>query len=178
MDKATEEQIKIFMAQELTNGTKLSDIQNMINEKFAANLTYMDVRIMASTLDIDWQKVNPAPAPAPQPETPAAPQAEAAPAALPQEMPAENDPAVPAGEEALPEMPDTSTTIVEISKLARPGMMLSGTVTFANGSSADWCIDQMGRLGVENLKGDKPSQQDIEAFQIKLDQVIRQAMGR
>ena len=75
-------------------------------------------------------------------------------------------------------MPDTSTTIVEISKLARPGMMLSGTVTFANGSSADWCIDQMGRLGVENLKGDKPSQQDIEAFQIKLDQVIRQAMGR
>ena len=69
-------------------------------------------------------------------------------------------------------------TVVELSKIVRPGMMLSGTVKFASGSTAEWYVDQLGRLGLENLKGEKPTQEDIEAFQIELENVARKAMGR
>ena len=59
MDKDTELQMKIFIAQELEKGSSLSDIQNMVNEKFSAKMTYMDIRIMASTLDVDWRALDP-----------------------------------------------------------------------------------------------------------------------
>ena len=59
MDKDVELQIKIFIGQELEKGTSLSDIQTLINEKFNQRMTYMDVRIMASTLDVDWRSLDP-----------------------------------------------------------------------------------------------------------------------
>ena len=59
MDKDIELQIKIFIGQELEKGTSLSDIQTLINEKFNQRMTYMDVRIMASTLDVDWRSLDP-----------------------------------------------------------------------------------------------------------------------
>ena len=57
-------------------------------------------------------------------------------------------------------------------------MMFSGSVTFANGSSAEWYLDNMGRLGLENLQGDKPGQEDIEKFQIALQLELRKLMGQ
>ena len=75
-------------------------------------------------------------------------------------------------------MPDLSDTRIEVSKIARPGMMFSGSVTFANGSSAEWYLDNMGRLGLENLQGDKPGQEDIEKFQIALQLELRKLMGQ
>ena len=61
---------------------------------------------------------------------------------------------------------------------APTGMMFSGSVRFASGSTAEWYLDNMGRIGLENLVGDKPSPQDVEQFQIELDKVLRKAMGR
>ena len=69
-------------------------------------------------------------------------------------------------------------TVVEVSPIARPGMMFSGSVKFASGSSAEWYVDNMGRLGLENLVGEKPGQSDIEQFQIELDKAVRKMMGR
>ena len=43
---------------------------------------------------------------------------------------------------------------------------------------ADWYVDNMGRLGVENLSGEKPGKEDIEKFQIELDKALRKMMGR
>ena len=57
-------------------------------------------------------------------------------------------------------------------------MMLSGTVKFASGSTAEWYVDNMGRLGLENLVGEKPTQGDIEKFQVELDKAVRKVMGR
>ena len=59
MEKDLELQIKIFIAQELEKGTSLSDIQNMVNERFNQKMTYMDIRIIASTLDVDWRALDP-----------------------------------------------------------------------------------------------------------------------
>ena len=55
MDKALENDIKIFMASRIAEGISLSDIQNEVNEKFQLSMTYMDIRILAAGLDIDWQ---------------------------------------------------------------------------------------------------------------------------
>lgn len=162
MDKDTELQIKIFIAQELEKGSSLSDIQNMVNEKFSMKMTYMDIRIIASTLDVDWRSLDPKA----KTETPA-------------ETADENS----AGEDVLPEAAAENTvadsdTVVDVNPIARPGMMFSGSVKFASGSTADWYVDNMGRLGVENLVGDKPDQNDVEKFQIELDKVLRKMMGR
>ena len=171
MDKALEQQVKAFMAEKLAAGITLSEIQSLVNAEFKLSMTYMDIRILASELEIDWQKLSPE-------KQSAAPAQESTPA--PESAPETND-ATQETAEPMPEnaaMPDLSTTTVEVSKLARPGMMFSGSATFANGSTADWYLDNMGRLGVDNLQGDKPSPEDIEKFQIVLQNELRKIMGR
>lgn len=174
MEKEVEMLIKRFMAENLQQGLSLSEIQKLVNDRFKVKMTYMDIRILASELEsIDWKALDPRA------------QAEAAKKAKEE---AEAQAAAPADAEAAPaeDAPGAAdtpaagqgSTVVELSKIARPGMMLSGTVKFASGSTADWYVDQMGRLGLENLKGEKPTPEDVEAFQIELENVARKAMGR
>ena len=152
MDKALENDIKIFMASRIAEGISLSDIQNEVNEKFQLSMTYMDIRILAAGLDIDWQ-------------------AKAAAKAEEEKKEEETAPEEAAPEEA-PAAPADGQTVVEISKLMRPGTALSGSVKFASGSTADWYIDQTGRLGLENLVGNQPTQEDIQQFQVELEKAV------
>ena len=153
MDKALENDIKIFMASRIAEGVSLSDIQNEVNEKFQLSMTYMDIRILAAGLDIDWQAKAAAKAEEEKKEEETAEEA----AAAPEEAPAASA---------------DGQTVVEISKLMRPGTALSGSVKFASGSTADWYIDQTGRLGLENLVGNQPTQEDIQQFQIELEKAV------
>ena len=153
MDKALENDIKIYMASRIAEEVSLSDIQNEVNAKFNLSLTYMDIRILASTLDIDWQAKAAAKAEEAKKEAEEAAAAEEVPA----EAPADDAP---------------GQTVVEISKLMRPGTALSGSVKFASGSTADWYIDQTGRLGLENLVGSQPTQEDIQQFQVELEKAV------
>ena len=152
MDKALENDIKIFMASRIAEGISLSDIQNEVNEKFQLSMTYMDIRILAAGLDIDWQAKAAAKAEEEKKEEETAKE-EAAPA-------------------EAPAAPADGQTVVEISKLMRPGTALSGSVKFASGSTADWYIDQTGRLGLENLVGNQPTQEDIQQFQVELEKAV------
>ena len=153
MDKALENDIKIYMASRIAEEVALSEIQNEVNQKFGQNLTYMDIRILASTLDIDWQAKA------------------AAKAAEAQKAEEAKEEEAPAAAEA-PAESAAGQTVVEVSKLMRPGTALSGTVKFASGSTADWYIDQTGRLGLENLVGEKPTQEDIQQFQVELEKAV------
>ena len=153
MDKALENDIKIYMASRIAEEVALSEIQNEVNQKFGQNLTYMDIRILASTLDIDWQAKA------------------AAKAAEAQKAEEAKEEEAPAAAEA-PAEDAAGQTVVEVSKLMRPGTALSGTVKFASGSTADWYIDQTGRLGLENLVGEKPTQEDIQQFQVELEKAV------
>ena len=153
MDKALENDIKIFMASRIAEGVSLSDIQNEVNEKFQLSRTYMDIRILAAGLDIDWQ-------------------AKAAAKAEEEKKEEENAPEEAAAPEEAPAAPADGKTVVEISKLMRPGTALSGSVKFASGSTADWYIDQTGRLGLENLVGSQPTQEDIQQFQVELEKAV------
>ena len=80
-------------------------------------------------------------------------------------MAAENG-AVPAGDAP-------GKCVVTVNKVNPPGILASGTVTFSSGSTADWYVDQTGRPGIGNLKGEQPTQQEAEEFMTELQKVLR-----
>ena len=161
MDKQKELEVKRFMAAKIAEGVNLSDVQKLVNQEFGLKLTYMDVRILASELDnIDWDANDPK-----------------AQELAKEKARAEAEKKRQAEEGIEPEVeatPGDGRTVVEVSKLVRPGTALSGTVKFASGSTADWYVDSYGRLGIENLQGDKPTESDIMAFQDELKKALGQ----
>lgn len=162
MDKQKELEVKRFMAAKIAEGVNLSDVQKLVNQEFGLKLTYMDVRILASELDnIDWDANDP------KAQELAKEKARAEAEKKRQEEEEGIEPEVEA-------TPGDGRTVVEVSKLVRPGTALSGTVKFASGSTADWYVDSYGRLGIENLQGDKPTESDIMAFQDELKKALGQ----
>jgi hypothetical protein len=66
---------------------------------------------------------------------------------------------------------------VGVDALPLPGAMVSGTVTFSDGQTGKWYIDDAGQLGVApTIKGYRPPQFDMAAFQKAL-QVELQKLG-
>ena len=154
--------IKRFVAQKLQEGVKLSDIQTMLADELQCRMTFLELRLLAAELeDVDWSKFDPQEKKAEEPSAEAAP----APAA------AVADPTAEPAAEAAPAA--AGSTVVELSRLSRPGAMAHGTVTFASGVTAEWLIDEMGRLGLDKVSG-QPTEQDIQEFQVEL----RKLFGR
>ena len=161
MDKQKELEVKRFMAAKIAEGVNLSDVQKLVNQEFGLKLTYMDVRILASELDnIDWDA-----------NDPKAQELAMEKARAEAEKKRQEEEGIEPEVEATP---GDGRTVVEVSKLVRPGTALSGTVKFASGSTADWYVDSYGRLGIENLQGDKPTESDIMAFQDELKKALGQ----
>ena len=155
--------IKKFVAQKLHEGVKLSDIQDMLAEELNCKMTFLDLRLMAAELeDVDWSKFDPQEKKAEEPA--------AAPSAA--ENNAAEEPVV-AAEAAAEAAPASGTTTVDLSRLSRPGAMAHGTVKFGSGASAEWLIDEMGRLGLDKVSGE-PTENDIAEFQVEL----RKLFGR
>ena len=63
-------------------------------------------------------------------------------------------------------------TTVELSPIAKPGTVANGSVKFGSGVTADWYLDQTGRLGLTNNTG-KPTETDIMEFQEELQKLFR-----
>lgn len=135
----------------ITEGLKLSEIQNRLAAEFGLRVTYMEVRLLVDDLKLKPKDPEPA-------KPPAAP---APPAAA----------ALPAADAALPPTDAVAGTVsVSVDQLARPGSIVSGKVTFSDGMSADWYLDQTGRLGVvAKQPGYKPSAADVQQFQAALE---------
>lgn len=134
-------------------GAKLSEVQNRLAKEFGLSLTYMEVRFLVDDLKLRLQD--------PEPPKPAAPPAPAA-------APLQTTPVPPEEAEVLP--PLGGQVSVTVDKIARPGALVSGGVTFSDGMNADWYLDQTGRLGlVSKQQGYKPSQADVQQFQMALE---------
>src|SRR5215218_10287527 len=139
----TDEQKKQVAAW-IADGIKLSDIQNRIAEEFGVRLTYMDVRFLADDLKV-------MPKDPPEPPKPV-PTEDPTPAPAP--------PAAALAENA--ETPVGGKVSLTVDTLARPGTIVSGKVTFTDGKSATWYLDQMGRLGVSpDEQGYRPPAGDV-----------------
>src|SRR6185369_4369339 len=152
----------------IEEGLKLAEIQKKLAAEFGLNLTYMEVRLLVNDLKL-MPKDQPPPAPVPL--SPVAP-AGAAPLneqedlaePFPEEMPGDHE-AAPAG---------AGSVSVSVDRVARPGALVSGSVSFSDGNAAAWHLDQLGRLGiVPKQQGYRPTQQDLQAFQIELQNQLQ-----
>ena len=141
----------------IADGLKLSEIQNRLSTELGIRMTYMDVRLLVDDLKLT-PKDPEAPAPPPQPaKAPEAVPAEEANLANP--APAPTDP-----------LAGTGKVAVSVDKIARPGALVSGKVTFSDGNQAEWHLDQTGRLGlIPQKQGYRPSPPDVEQFRAGLE---------
>ena len=152
------------VAKWIEEGLKLSEIQNKLSSEFSVRMTYMEVRFLIDDLKLKPKDKEPPPAPV-LPKATAAPGPGAAPTGAGRQPPSPDDEA-DLDDDALPGAANVS---VSVDQVTRPGALVSGKVTFSDAQSADWYLDQMGRLGVvAKQQGYKPSQADLMAFQAEL----------
>jgi hypothetical protein len=65
---------------------------------------------------------------------------------------------------------------VSLDKITKPDALVSGQVTFTDGMSAQWSLDQMGRLSLNASQPDyRPSQEDLQAFQEELSEAVKKS---
>lgn len=144
LDESQRQRVTAWILQ----GAKLSEIQTRLADEFGLKLTYMEVRLLVD--DLKLTPKDPEPRKSVEPPKPDA-----------------NPPASSA------EPPASGKVSVAVDQLTRPGAIASGKVTFSDGQSAEWYLDQTGRLGVVPKKqGYKPSAADVQQFQMALEKEI------
>jgi len=157
----TEEQ-RQRVAAWIAQGAKLGEIQNRLASELGIKLTYMETRFLVDDLKLVPKDPEP-----PKAAEPAAGKTPLATKPVPEEE-AEGD------EASLP--PGGGKVSVTVDQVMRPGAIVSGKVKFSDGQTADWYLDQMGRLGVvPKQQGYKPSQADVQDFQMALQQEMSRA---
>lgn len=159
-------------------GDNLSIVQKKLVEQFKISMTYMDVRFLVDDLGLELKNAAPKPdasdvtkSPAPQAAAPS--RRAGSPDDLPEEIEngeySEGDLPEDAvdGVPAMP--PGTGSVTLDLDRIMRPGTAVSGSVTFSDGVSGKWALDQHGRLMLETpQKGYQPSAPDVQAFQREL----------
>ncbi len=141
----------------VTGGAGISEVQRRIQEEFGLKMTYMDVRFLLLDLEVKIKDK-----PDPKPDQPSA------------------DGGVGPGTQgfdgAMPGM-DGGAVRVSLDKVVQAGALVSGSVTFSDGVSATWMLDQMGRLALNPATpGYRPSEADLQEFQLALRNEL-QKMG-
>ena len=79
-------------------------------------------------------------------------------------------------EEEKPAPVPTGEVTVTMDTLTLPGALVSGKVTFSDGETAIWMLDQTGRPGLDpDTPGYRPKQEDIIDFQQQLRALIQKS---
>jgi hypothetical protein len=82
---------------------------------------------------------------------------------------------VPKEEEKAAPVP-TGFVSTTMDSLTLPGALVSGKVTFSDGETAIWMLDQQGRPGLDpDTPGYRPTQEDILSFQTQLRDLIQKS---
>jgi hypothetical protein len=131
-------------------GASLAEVQRRLKDDCGIGLTYMEVRFLVDDLKLQLQ------------EQPKPSEAADRLAAAKQE-----------GETARRE-PAAGGLRVTLDSVTRPTALASGKVTFSDGETAEWLLDQTGRLGLNpSTPGYRPSDADVLAFQQELPRVVQ-----
>jgi len=152
------------VAEWIGQGLKLSEIQTRLAADLGLTMTYMQVRLLVD--DLKLTPKDPEPTKAVE-SVLSAPDASGRPAPRP-----------PAPAMSKPGQPPIGQGRVSVSvdQLARPGALVSGKVTFSDGNTAAWQLDQAGRLGlVPQQPGYRPPDSDVEQFQMALETELSKA---
>jgi hypothetical protein len=147
LDEAQKQKVREWIA----SGLQPADVQKRLSDELGLKLTYMEVRFLLADLDLrpKDKDVPPPPSLANKASAPGQPGA--------------------AGDETGNDVAGSGGVKVSVDQLARPGALVSGQVTFSDGKTAEWHLDQMGRLALApKEKGYKPPQRDVMDFQVAL----------
>jgi hypothetical protein len=177
-------------------GDSLSTIQKKLSEQFQASMTYRDVRFLVDDLNLELKDAAPKVDASDVTKTP--PPAKPAPGAaggerkgffekakeklgLAKDEGGETDDAVVEDEEQVDdELADesggggnVSVSVDQVTLL--PGALASGAVTFSDGVTAKWVVDQYGRPGFTEVSktGYRPSAADAQAFMQELSVALQ-----
>jgi len=138
----------------ISEGADLGEIQNRLRADYQITMTYLEARLLMDDL-----KVAPK-----DPEVSEEPKIEEADDLT--DVLAEDAPPLPPG--------GAGKVSLSVDQIVRPGAMISGKATFSDGQKAEWYIDSTGRLGLNpDTPGYRPSEQDVMAFQMELQQMVR-----
>jgi hypothetical protein len=180
-------------------GDNLSAVQKKLSEQFQVSLTYRDVRFLVDDLNLelkdaapkvdasDVTKSQPAKAAAGQETRGAVPERKGffekakEKLGLAKEGAEESDdPAIEdeLAEDDLDELPPegAGNVTVAVDKVTLlPGALASGTVTFGDGVTGKWVVDQYGRPGFTEVSkpGYRPSPGDAQAFMQELSLALQ-----
>ncbi len=180
-------------------GDNLSVIQGKLSAQFKISLTYRDVRFLVDDLNlalkdpapkVDATDITKAPAPtdmdAGTATRPPAPEKKGFFDKAKEKLGlAKNEPSdtAPANAELADEAEDDlppgggSTVSVIVDKVTLiPGAIASGAVTFSDGVTGKWIVDQYGRPGFTEVSkpGYRPSAPDAQAFMKELSRTLQQ----
>ena len=193
----TEEQ-KADVAKWFAAGASLDEIQKRMKTEFGVHMTYLDLRLMVADLPQPVETEPAAPdGPAheglahdgPAREVPAPPRRGTSSSGTPDSGTPDSSGtsssglASDDGTSAAPKRydldapdgtPPASDLTVEVDALTIPGTFASGAVTFSDGTKAKWYLDQLGRLGLDDVPpGYRPSPGDAALFQARLVEALR-----
>ena len=146
MDEAQKKAIADWLSQ----GDSLSQIQSKLKSELGISMTFMEVRFLIDDLDLELKKEE----------------------SVETDQESEDESHTATGnplEDAI------NGVSVEVDSIVTPGALVSGDVVFSDGVKAKWQLDQMGRLGLSNVEqGYQPSPEDIQDFQMQLQQALKQ----
>jgi hypothetical protein len=158
LDDAQRQKVVEWIAQ----GLKLSDIQTRLASELGIRMTYMEARLLVDDLKLTPRDAEPR-APMESVLT-----SSAAPPSVGVGAPANQ--AGPAAPKPTPAAGGAGGVSISVDELTRPGAVVSGKVTFSDGNTAAWQIDQVGQLGLIPTKpGYRPPASDVQPFQMALE---------
>lgn len=159
----------------IQSGLGLSEIQSKLESDLEITMTYMEVRFLVDDLGEMPKDKEPDPEPTPAPAEESGPgPSDVGAGAPPSDPMAGMDPnALGGGGEPAGDPGVGSGVSVNVDQITRAGALASGKVTFSDGKSAEWSLDQMGRLGLSAEEpGYKPPQEDVMEFQVQLQKLL------
>ncbi len=168
MPKLTQEQEQA-VRQWAAEGANLNEIQDRLKREHDLTLTYFDARMLVVDLGLKLQEK--------KRDTPPEEKKEAVTDSIPPSDTADDFSDAPIEPEVIPPpAPGGGSVKISIDQIAIPGTMASGKVTFSDGKTASWYVDQSGRLGLNAPEpGYKPPAGDIPVFQRELDVALQRA---
>lgn len=179
---------KQAVAEWVAAGDNLSAIQRKLSEQFKLSLTYMDVRFLVDDLELKLKDAAPkassdlgGPRGAPEPQVPSGAAKRSFLDKAREKLgighggPGEQPEDAGGGlDEALPDDPGgVSVTVDKVTLL--PGALASGSVTFSDGVSGKWIVDNQGRPGLTETSrpGYRPAPADAQAFLQQLSMALQ-----
>jgi len=132
----------------------LSDIQKKLAAEFKISMTYMEVRLLVLELGLKLKEKKTFPPAGASNVTDS----------LAPEQPGTRSRT--AEDRTAAAKTGTGGVSVAVDRVTMSGAIVSGSVTFSDGVTATWYVDQVGRLALKPRKPDYvPSKQDMQSFQ-------------